>query len=140
MEIAKFRASLSLPFRFRCNPLRPRCCVCNVYTFLKNFVYHPTYQAERMQKRTFYFSPAALHLLQNCLDLASMPYNGGSCDIVWRRTDRLLRFLRVVIFRKTFWWSFQLDQSVAFLDSQSATTFIFVGRYSAVTSIWWDIR
>ena len=98
MEIAKFRASLSLPFRFRCNPLRPRCCVCNVYTFLKNFVYHPTYQAERMQKRTFYFSPAALHLLQNSLDLASMPYNGGSCDIVWRRTDRLLRFLRVWLF------------------------------------------
>ena len=98
MEIAKFRASLSLPFRFRCNPLRPRCCVCNVYTFLKNFVYHPTYQAERKQKRTFYFSPAALHLLQNSLDLASMPYNGGSCDIVWRRTDRLLRFLRVWLF------------------------------------------
>ena len=46
----------------------------------------------------------------------------------------------LVIFRKTFWWSFQSDESVAFLDSQSALTFNLLGRYSAVIVIWRDSR
>ena len=50
-----------------------------------------------MQNQTFCSSPAALHLLQNYFNLASMPHIGEVSDTAC-----------------------QSDQSVAFLDYQSA--------------------
>ena len=51
-----------------------------------------------MQKQTLCSSPAALHLLQNCLDLASMSHIVEVGDTAWRQTDLLMGFLRVWLF------------------------------------------
>ena len=51
-----------------------------------------------MQNQIFCSSPAALYLLQNCLDLASMPNIGEVGDTVWSQTDLLLGLLRVRLF------------------------------------------
>ena len=53
-----------------------------------------------MQKETFCFSTAAFHLLQNCLELASMPYIGEVGATYWGQTDLLLDFLRICLFSK----------------------------------------
>ena len=51
-----------------------------------------------MQNQTFCSSPAALHLLQNCVDLASIPYIGEVGGTAWRQIDLLLGFLRIWLF------------------------------------------
>ena len=51
-----------------------------------------------MQKQTFCSSPVALHLLQNCLDLAFMQYIGDVGDTAWRQADLLMGFLRAWLF------------------------------------------
>ena len=53
-----------------------------------------------MQKQTFCSSPVALHLLQNCLDLAFMQCIGEVGDTAWRQTDLLMGFLRAWLFSK----------------------------------------
>ena len=51
-----------------------------------------------MQNQTICSSPAALHLLQNSLDLASMPCIEEVGDTAWRQIELLLGFLRVWLF------------------------------------------
>ena len=92
-----------------------------------------------MPKQTFCSNPAVLYLFQNCLDMASMPYIGKVGDTAWKQTDLLLGFPRVWNFQeKLYWWSFQSDESAAFLNGQSAPAFNLLRKYSAVIVIWWD--
>ena len=51
-----------------------------------------------MQNQKFCSRPAALHLLQNCLDLASVSCIGKVGDTTWKQIGLLLGFLRVWLF------------------------------------------
>ena len=88
-----------------------------------------------MQNQTFCCSHATLHLFQNCLYLASMPYIGEGGNAVWTQVDLLLGFLRVWLFSDKLSDKFPIDESVVFLDSRSALTFNQLGRYFAVIVI-----
>ena len=56
-----------------------------------------------MRNQTFCSSPAALHLLQICLDLPSMSYIGEVGGTTWRQIDSTAGAPKsLVIFRKTF--------------------------------------
>ena len=88
-----------------------------------------------MQKQTLCSSPAALHLLQNCWDLASMSYIVEVGDTAWRQTDLLMGFLRVWLFSNKLSDEVSNRMNLAFLGSQSALTFDLLGRYSAVIMI-----
>ena len=82
-------------------------CVCHMAvtsiiasTFSRRtlFITRPIKLKVGMQDQTFCSSPAALHLFQNCLDLASMLCIGKVGDTAWRQIDLLLGFLRVWLF------------------------------------------
>ena len=56
-----------------------------------------------MQNKAFCSSHAALHLLQNFLVVASMPYIGEVGDTAWRQVDLLLGFLIIWLFSDKFY-------------------------------------
>ena len=68
-------------------------------TFSPRTLFHTrTIKRKCGNAKTFCSSPVALHLLQNCLDLAFMQYIGEVGDTAWRQADLLMGFLRAWLF------------------------------------------
>ena len=137
--------TMSVVWRFLVESIPGLCLPCGChwyhcfYIFPWKFVFHPTYQAERWEYKSEHFVPVLLHC--SCWKTVWIwLYIGevGDSLEVSRSTDGVSKSLAVL--RKTLSCSFQSDESVAFLDTQSALTFNLLGSYSTVIVIWWDSR
>ena len=106
-------------------------CVCHVGVTRVSLLLHfpgepclsPDLSSYRvgMQNQTFCSSPAALHLLRNCSDLASMQYICEVSDTAWRQTDLLLGFLRLSLFSDKL--SEEISNWMSLLHSWSPSLF-----------------